>query len=66
MLDRFKVVKMPTRRGSLEYDWALLGPNGLVWHVSTFWKSLYDRAAELNRAWELGYDRGIRARKAEV
>ena len=66
MADRFKVVKMPTRRGSLEYDWALLGPDELVWHVATFSKQLFDRAQELNEAFDLGYDHGLRARTTEV
>ncbi len=65
MPDAFKVLKMPTRRGSLEYDWALLGPDKLVWHVSTFEKPLTDRVEELNRAWELGYDRDLRRSEVE-
>ena len=50
----FIVVAMRTFRGSIEYDWALVGPDETVWHVSAFAKQLQDRGfreAEHKPAW---------------
>lgn len=50
----YQIRKMTTRRGTMEYEWALLDPNGLLVAVSNFAGSLEQKRHELQEAFDLG------------